>query len=198
MRKAKKPRGPRKVAYTLLTPASHPTEYKLLDKLVSEHHSELRDARIALAWCTSWRADVDGRITLGQCKRASDLDRELKPYDFVVLLQKDFWINVTVSNEQRVALVDHELCHATIKLDPYNHEPIEDERGRKVYRIRKHDLEEFNEIVERHGLYKRDLESFAQALNRAQHPEQPRLLEALTESVKKNAAPAVGNATRTH
>lgn len=189
-RRSRKPRGPRKVAYTLLTRASHPTEYKLCDKLVTEHHSELKDARIALAWCTSWRADVDGRITLGQCKRASDLDRELKPYDFAILLQKDFWTNVNVSNEQRCALLDHELCHASIKLDPYNHEPIEDERGRKVYRLRKHDVEEFAEIAERHGTYKRDLETFAQALYRGQHPDQPRLPIATSA--------AVGNATRTH
>lgn len=196
--RSRKPRGPVKTSYMLLTRPDHPSEYKALDDLVSAHHSELRDARIALAWCTSWRADVDGKITIGRCKRASQLDRELMAYDFVILLQKDFWTSVSVTREQRIALLDHELCHATVKLDPYNHEPIEDERGRKIYRLRKHDVEEFNEIPERHGLYKRDLELFAQALNRAQHAEQPRLLEALTESVTKHAEPALGNASRTH
>jgi hypothetical protein len=44
-----------------------------------------------------------------------------------------------------------------------------DERGRTCYRVRKHDLEEFADIVTRHGCYKRDIEDFAQALARAEH-----------------------------
>jgi Putative phage metallopeptidase len=174
-RRSRKPKAPKKVAYTLLTRVDQPSLYKALDAIVKAHHHELKDARIALAWCTAWRADVDGRQTLGQCKRATDLDRELAPFDFVILLQKDFWTNEAVTNEQRDALLDHELCHATVKLDPYTHEPVEDERGHVVYRIRKHDLEEFSEIAERHGTWKRDLEHFAQALARSKHGEQARL-----------------------
>ncbi len=50
-----------------------------------------------------------------------------------------------------------------------------DTRGRKVWRLRKHALEEFAAVVERHGIYKRDIEAFVRALRRS--PEQPRLLE---------------------
>ncbi len=39
-----------------------------------------------------------------------------------------------------------------------------DERGRRVFRTRKHDIEEFRCIVERHGCYKTDLVAFAQAI----------------------------------
>jgi hypothetical protein len=89
-RRSRKPRGPKKVAYTLLSRAEHPSEYKLVDTLVKAHHSELKDARVALAWCTSWRADVDGRAKLGQCRRATELDRELMAYDFVICCKKIF------------------------------------------------------------------------------------------------------------
>jgi hypothetical protein len=41
--------------------------------------------------------------------------------------------------------------------------PREDERGRPVWRVRKHDIEEFREVVERHGCYKSDLEAFVKA-----------------------------------
>jgi hypothetical protein len=153
---------------------------------VNRHHRELIGANIALAWCTSWRADLDGRQTLGQCKRASDLDRECAPYDFVILLNKDFVTNPAVSEKQREALLDHELCHATVKLDPETHEPMVDERNRTVYRVRKHDIEEFGEVVERHGCYKRDLEKFAQALRRAKQPELP-----LGEDAPQTAPPSV-------
>ena len=168
----KKPARPKKVAYTLIDRVSvigHPM-YSLLDELVEAHHDHLRDARIALAWCTSWKPDVDGRVKLGMCRKASDLDRELAQWDFIVLLSRAFWQNDTVPPHQRRALLDHELCHAEVKLDMHTGEPAEDERGRTVYRIRKHDLEEFTAIVERYGTYKKDLEEFAAALRRCRLP----------------------------
>ena len=39
-----------------------------------------------------------------------------------------------------------------------------DERDRIVWRTRKHDIEEFFDVVRRHGCYKRDLVAFAEAL----------------------------------
>lgn len=143
--------------------------YALLDDLVTKHHPELAMARLALAWCTSWKADADGRITLGKCRKASDLDRELADFDFVILLNRWFWKNEAVTLQQRRALLDHELCHAALKYDPRG-EPVEDERGRRVYRVRKHDIEEFACIIERYGCYLRDLELFAAALRRSGHP----------------------------
>lgn len=138
--------------------------YAALHELIEKHHSDLRNAKIALAWCTSWKADVDGRMTIGKCRRASDLDRELSDFDFIILLSQTFCLYAT--DDQRRALIDHELCHAALKTDKYG-EPVEDERGRKVYRTRRHDLEEFACIVERHGTYKRDLALFAQAMARS-------------------------------
>jgi len=142
--------------------------YRKLDALLEkERHHELLDteARIALAWCTSWKADVDGRIILGKCVKASDLHRELAPFDFVILLSKWFWEDVNVSDEQRVALLDHELTHAACTHDHLTGEIKRDERGRACYRIRKHDIEEFSCIVAEYGTYKRDLERFADALH---------------------------------
>ena len=157
---------PKKVSYQLLRPLEAPSAYALLEELVETHHDDLRDARIALAWCTSWKPDVDGRVTLGRCKKASDLDRELAAFDFVILLQQEFWTSEAVTDAQRRALLDHELCHAAVALDDEG-EPKVDERGRTVYRLRKHDIEEFSQIVERHGTWKRDLEQFASALDKA-------------------------------
>src|SRR5438067_2592834 len=161
---------PKKVSYRLITNGSDEGRamYRLLRELVTAHHPDLLGANIALAWCTSWKPDADGIVTLGKCKKASDLDRELAVYDFIILLRESFWIDPLVTDAQRRALLDHELCHAAVKLDEHG-EPVEDERGRVVYRVRKHDIEEFTEIVERHGTYKRDLETFATALDRARH-----------------------------
>lgn len=154
------------VSYELIAPESEAGErmYPLMEEIINEHHEDIRDARIALAWCTSWNTDKDGRLTLGKCKKASDLDRELAPFDFVIMLLRSFWEDGDVTDAQRKALLDHELCHAAVAHDPETGEPLYDERDRQVFRIRKHDIEEFGCIVQRHGLYKRDLERFAQSI----------------------------------
>jgi len=152
------------VAFTLLTEDSHPLLYVRLRDLIAAHHGELLDARIALAWCTSWKLDVDGHQVLGRCRRATDLDRELHAWDFVILLNREWWEHEQCTPLQRDALLDHELCHATTRDDPHTGEPQRDARGRICYRLRKHDLEEFIAIAQRWGVWKRDLELFARGL----------------------------------
>jgi Putative phage metallopeptidase len=159
---------PKKVSYRLIAPTSDEGRplYALLEELVEAHHQDLHDARIALAWCTSWKPDVDANVTLGKCKKASDLDRELAAYDFIILLREAFWTDPQVSDLQRRALLDHELCHAAVACDRHG-EPVEDERGRIVYRTRKHEIEDFTCIAERYGCWTRDLQQFARALDQA-------------------------------
>lgn len=188
-RRARKPKQPKRITYEIIEPKTPTGEimYRLLDRLVKNHHHELSNAhaRIALAWCTSWKADVDGRVKLGMCKKASDLDRELSPFDFVILLSRQFWTNTSVTEQQKTALLDHELMHASVKADTTNRDEIaHDERGRPIFRIRKHDIEEFQDVVARHGTYKRELERFAQALRRA-----PLLRKAEKEEAKQKAGP---------
>ena len=158
--------------------------YAMLDRLIERHHEHLRNARIAVAWNLTWQPDVDGRCTLGKCKRASDLDRELAPYDFVVMLRHEWFESAEVTDAQREALIDHELSHAEVTLDD-NGEPKRDTKDRVVYRVRKHDLEEFSEVVRRHGLWKRDIEDFAAALERARQTKgkTPEELAALRDRV---------------
>ncbi len=159
------------VAYQCIPPDSDQGRpmYALLHALLHAHHDELvtAGARIALAFCTSWKADVDGREVLGKCKRASDLDREFATFDFVILLNKWFWTSPSTDDIQRRALLDHELMHAAVAYDDAG-EPKLDVRGRTVFRIRKHDLEEFSDIAARYGCWKRDLEAFARALRKAE------------------------------
>jgi hypothetical protein len=144
--------------------------YERLYAIVDAHHEEISHAgaKIALCWATSWKADVDGRLKLGECRKASDLDREMHPFDFVILLNRNFWMDTRVTDAQRAALLDHELCHCGIQHDAETGEIKTDARGRVLYRIVKHDIEEFAEVVARNGCYKADLEHFARAIVRAE------------------------------
>jgi hypothetical protein len=166
-----KPTKPKPIAYELIPRQSDLGRglYARLDGILERHHEDLwnHGARIALAWAKAWKPDVDGRWILGKCKKATDLDRELAPFDFVILLNREFWQNPRVTDVQRDALLDHECCHGAIVRDQRG-EPREDEAGRVVFRIRKHDVEEFRDVVARHGLYKADLVDFARGLAEAQ------------------------------
>lgn len=155
------PPKPKAVNYSMID-RSKP-EWKLLDKLVRKHHQHLIDARIALAWRYALKKDADRLLVLGKCVKASDLSRELVDWDFVILLNYEVWTSPEFGDHQKEALLDHELCHAQISKNK-DGTAKEDDRGRRVYRVRKHDIEEFTEIVTRHGTYKRDLEEFGKVI----------------------------------
>ena len=162
---------PKAVPYRLIHPESHDGArfYGWLHDLLETYHQDVMDARFALAWHTGWNPDDDGHLTLGQCRKSSDLEREIQDvaaFDFVILLNQNFFEDALVTDLQRRAVLDHELCHAAVKLDDDRH-PVIDERGRVQYRIRKHDLEEFSTIAERYGCWKRDIEAFAKSLAKA-------------------------------
>jgi len=152
---------PRKISYQLIPEDERPEMYDLLNELIGAYHDHLATARIALAWCYSWKPDPDGRMVLGKCKKASDLDRQLHDRDFVILLHAASWDGPEFTALHRRALLDHELCHADVVIDPESGDPVLNEAGRQVFRIRKHDLEEFRCVVDRHGLWKSDIEEFA-------------------------------------
>ena len=135
--------------------------YKILEAM-RQFHGDVADASIALAWRKNLKADDDGHLVLGQCVKVTDLQREFMPYDFVILLNREVWEDAEFTEERKKALVVHELCHAATATDDDGAKW--DERGRRVWRTRKHDIEEFYAIVNRHGCYKRDLELFAEAL----------------------------------
>lgn len=144
--------------------------YQTMDRIVTTYHPDMaaHECRIAIAGHSGWTEDADGRLKLGQCKRATDLDRDLHHFDFVILVNTQAWERL--SEEQREAVLDHELCHIALARDS-DGEVKKDERGRVCWRLRKHDVEEFTAIIERRGLYKPDLERFAAAVvGQSSHP----------------------------
>jgi predicted metallopeptidase len=92
-----------------------------------------------------------GRAVLGKARKLAGLTKFLVHDEddlplFVVEISKDTWEDLT--EEQRRALVDHELCHLVVDTD---------DDGTLVARTRGHDLEEFIGVVDRHGLWKADV-----------------------------------------
>lgn len=137
--------------------------YRFLRKWVARVHDGLAECRIALLWNYGWTPDADGRITLGKASKASDKDRELMACDAKIELNVHAWESFDFKDADKDLLIDHELCHLRLVLDNEG-DPVKDQRDRLCYRMRKHDVEEFEEIAVRHGRNHRSLESFAKAL----------------------------------
>lgn len=151
----------KKVNYVLIPEGEDP--YLVLAEAIV-WHDDLQQAKIGMAWRLRTKGDVDGKIVLGKCIKVSDLQKEFYDYDFVIVLNREYWLAFTP--EQKLALLDHELSHGARALDAETYAPMSDERGRKVWRVKKHDIEEFIDVVKRHGIWKKDLERFAEALRK--------------------------------
>lgn len=186
MARKKGPKKPKLPKYVLVDQTTQEGKgvYAVLADALKQWHSHLREAKIVAAWMVGNKADKDGHIVLGRMKKTSELDRELAPYDFILLLNREHWR--ALDAKFRTALVDHELCHADQKNDQTTGDQLEDAHGRKLWRIRKHDIEEFAAVVRRHGIYKADIESFSEALDKG------RQAALFTDAKKKTAAARSG------
>jgi len=70
--------------------------------------------------------------------------------DFVILIDRNLWEGLDLS--QRVAIIDHELCHTGQARDEEGHLRFNRVTGAPIWEIRGHDLEEFNGVIARHGV----------------------------------------------
>lgn len=152
-----------------LIPGNNPA-YKLLYSIRKKYHTELKKAKIALAWRIALKPDKDGHLILGMCHRTSDLLKEFADFDYIILLNKEVWNDAEWSEKEKKALLHHELCHAAPILKDDGHQK-RDERKRRCWRLRHHDIEEFREVVEHYGVWKKDLELFAEALLKKRRKE---------------------------
>lgn len=85
---------PRKLPYQIITPeetilAGQP--YELLAEVRAEQHFDCAEARIALAWRKGTKPNVDGHLVLGRCVLLNALQREMVPFDYVIVLNKEVW-----------------------------------------------------------------------------------------------------------
>jgi hypothetical protein len=142
---------------------------RIAEELIAEYHYDLEHLDIVYlfkdqsttkngkeVWATA--SKVGGRnAVLASAGRDSEFPQAPKDHEFFVLeVAENVW--KILDEPQRRALVDHELCHFHVE---------ENEDGTPKLGIRGHSLEEFRSIVERHGLWRADVELFAASLDRA-------------------------------
>lgn len=148
--KAPKPPKP-KLEYS---PA--PEVEKIAREIIREHHKHLVNVQVRYVF-RSIASKKNGRVVLGTARKVTGMSAYLAnvgnalhdttpntPF-CVIEIAKDQWANLNPS--QQKALVDHELCHLWVT------------SAGKIS-IRHHDVEEFREIIIRHGLWQPELEKF--------------------------------------
>lgn len=133
--------------------------YQMLSDLIDDCHEELREARIALFWRNGWKADEDGRVTLGASQIPGKTDRLLHGYDLRILLNREVWESVEFSEAQKRALLDHYLENFAPALDDNSDQRLGPD-GLLQWRKRKPTIAEHQSVVRRNGCWHGAIEAF--------------------------------------
>jgi hypothetical protein len=141
--------------------------YMMMDALIANYHTDLAGANIAVGYSYGWKPSRDGKVILGMAKVCGAFERQLHGFDLEILLNYDFWHHPDTKDPQRKALMDHELSHPRPIMDEDLGIPKLNENGRTCYYLRKHDIEDFAEVVRRNGIWKADLEKIGQIMAEA-------------------------------
>ena len=145
----------------------------IAEALIPDWHEHLAEVTIMYVF-RSQATEKNGRVVLGSTRKVSGLNAYLAmremlesedlrnrlepafngdprpaappvPSFYVIEIAHDTWAKL--DGPQRIALVDHELSH--LGADG----------------LVSHDVEEFRDVIARHGLWKPDLKDFASAMN---------------------------------
>jgi Putative phage metallopeptidase len=143
---------------------------QVAEKIIDEHHPHLKDAKHVIGFY-----ERDGKSDwAGKAKKCTAFERHVTDYMLFVFINKDAWSYLLP--EQKEALVDHELCHFSRSYykehDKEKDEWItkyEDATDPDSWSIREHDVEEFSDIIKRHGLWETGIENFAEAVREADY-----------------------------
>jgi hypothetical protein len=106
----------------------------------------------------------DEQVRAGMCCRVDDRNRTVHGYDFIIEISKDVWDESTPDYKR--ALMDHELGHVGIRMDEDGDVVYDEKMNRPKTYIKRHDIEEFEDVLERHGAYHKGLREFLAAFGR--------------------------------
>lgn len=149
-----------------------PEVAEIAEGLIAKYHQHLIDYSVRIRYIfVDKTPNSQGKEVWGTCRKISGLNAYLEgenpdgdPF-FVITISKDIWD--ILPPDKKLALVDHELCHAWAEVKQQKEEAESDsdlETDNPVkLSVKPHDLEEFSCIVRRHGFWREDIEAFVEA-----------------------------------
>lgn len=115
------------------------TVLDLAQEIIHLHHKDLQEARIGFLF-RSEASTSQGKTVWAHAEKVSAKFGPLLDLHFLIWIAEDIWTRI--DSQKRRALIDHELCHCEMVGDP---------------KMRAHDIEEFQCIIERYGFWNVDL-----------------------------------------
>ncbi len=169
-------RKPKQIAVELIDPEKRDDLYSLLSRTIDEHHSELAECDIALAWKRGWRANSDGVVRACQAVKTADLDREIRNAGkcAVILLNAELWQSPRFSAAAAAYWLDFALRCVRVSLDR-DGSPKRDAANRLILRLAKPPIAVFPDVYERHGCVIRELAEFKQIMDAHDDRDRPLL-----------------------
>jgi hypothetical protein len=138
--------------------------YILMDSLIAQFHPDLAEANIVIGYNYGWKPNRDAKIILASVALFNDFDRQMHGKDVKILLNYNYWHNPVTTDDNRRALMDHQLCHPRPAMDLDLGIPVRNEMGLIKYYLRAHDIEDFAEVVDRWGIWMVDMERTAEIM----------------------------------
>jgi hypothetical protein len=127
-----------------------PSVLHTAEALIEEFHPMLEQARICFVFRKEGQK-VKYQSVLGGVSKVPAKEQVVLEYDYMVWISKEDWEKIT--HAERRALIDHQLSHMW--------------RGDSGWTIVGHDVEEFQQVIERHGMWNSALKRVDTSL--AQH-----------------------------
>ena len=129
-----------------------PEVESMAKKLIGKYHGFLREAKISYVFKdATW--NKDGKPCAGEVKLMSPYVHVLTGFDFGVIINYKYWLQL--DTKLREAILDHLLSSCTAD---------EDKEGNFKWKKAKPSVNEFPEVIERHGAYTEDLKNLDDAL----------------------------------
>lgn len=154
-----------------------PAVEKIAEELIPKYHQHLLDFDVKIRYAFINKTPKNkGREVWGTCRKITGANAFMAKDNpdggdfFLITISRDVFD--VLPPDKRIALVDHELCHAwaEVKQAKEEAEVSQDEVDDQIERdtpvklsLKPHDLEEFSCIVRRHGLWREDIEDFVEA-----------------------------------
>lgn len=140
------------------------------NELIDKYHPHLRDAKDLIGYYVRYGSSD----WAGKAKKCTAFERHVTGYMMFVFVNHEAW--TAMKHDQRIALIDHELCHFSRsyhkEINPQTEawEDVWDAADDpNSWSIREHDVEEFSDVIRRHGLWEQGIESFALAVRQASY-----------------------------
>jgi hypothetical protein len=157
--------------------------YIIMDALIAQYHPELAETEIVVGYNYGWKENRDSRIILASVSLFSDFDRQMHNKDVKILLNYNYWHSPATTDDNRHALMDHQLCHPRPVMDADLGIPVRNDMGMIKHYLRAHDIEDFSCVVERWGIWLYEMEKCAEVMARVWEEEKKRREEKSLEEL---------------